>query len=71
VNGDFSGEVKVTASIGALQYERTKKRNVFPHEVVSIPFEVMKELVGRYVSGQLVDRIESLSGAEIIDRVET
>lgn len=64
-NGDYSGYVKIILPTKLVE----TFENPEPHAVVNIPFEVLKELVGRHIQQELITGLESEYGIETLDRL--
>jgi hypothetical protein len=63
-NGDFSGDVFFETDSGLHQRVEEMGR-------VEIPFDLLKELVGRYIQGRVISNIEDMDGADTIDYVSS
>lgn len=69
-NGDWSGTVLIDMNSGLLDEVR-QVTDVDGRRVwrVEIPFEVLKEIVGRALQSREVDRLEDEIGRRYLDRI--
>ncbi len=57
-NGDYSGEVLIEVGDGEVAENQ-----------IPIPFGLMKELVGGYMIGKMMEDLEGLDGEEFLDSI--
>jgi hypothetical protein len=72
-NGDFSGNVKI--NFNATINERKLEMPFVTHQggtdnkpfwTVELPFDLLAELVGRWVQGNAIDQLEDQTGIEVL-----
>ena len=70
VNGDFSGDVKWSVRPEQVVHRPAEERWSIPDSFdVTIPFSVIKDLVGRQLQSEAVAAIEDVDGGEYLDRL--
>jgi len=61
-NGGYDGDVKFD-----LEFDRIEETFDGTHCTVTIPFAVLKELVGRYMISNRIEGLEQVSGCDFIE----
>lgn len=65
-NGDYSGTVKLIVPPEDVQLVDQGGHQMLE---VSVAFDTLKELVGQYLQSKMTERLEQMSGQELVEMV--